>query len=125
MGKIQRFEEMDVWQVARSLIRSIYSISNNRLFSRDFGLRDQILRASVSIASNIAEGFERQSNPSFCRFLACARGSAAEVRAQLYLALDLGYISNADFTRLVSTCESVSRQLTGFIRYLKRATHKD
>jgi four helix bundle protein len=125
MGKIQRFEEMDVWQAARSLIRSIYSISSSRLFSRDFGLRDQIRRASVSIASNIAEGFESQSNPSFCRFLASARGSAAEVRAQLYLALDLGYISNEDFTRLVSTCESVSRQLTGFIRYLRRATHKD
>jgi four helix bundle protein len=125
MGKIQRFEEMKVWQAAQSLIRSILSISSSRLFSRDFGLREQIRRASVRIASNIAEGFEGQGNPSFCRFLASASVSAAEVRAQLYLALDLSDISNEDFTRVVSTCESVSRQLTGFIGYLKGATQKE
>ena len=119
MSKLSRFEEMEVWTLARTLNRRIYSVSAREAFSRDFGLRDQIRRASVSIASNIAEGFESQSNPSFIRFLATARGSAAEVRAQLYLALDLEYVSTIDFDSLSAICESISRQLTGLISYLK------
>jgi four helix bundle protein len=115
MGKLKRFEEMDVWKSARDLIRNVYSISKNSLFFHDFGLRDQIRRASISIASNIAEGFESQSNSIFCRYLASARGSAAEVRAQLIAAYDLGYISESDFKSLSSKAESISRQLTGFI----------
>ena len=124
MGELKRFEESEAWRSARDLVRSIYSISASRLFSADRALVDQIRRASVSIASNIAEGFDSQSNPSFCRFLACARGSAAEVRSQLYLALDLGYISKSDCGILVSKCECIGRQLTGFIEYLKRTTIK-
>jgi four helix bundle protein len=123
MGKFKRFEEMDMWISARALVKHIYAASKNPSFYRDFGLRDQIRRASVSIASNIAEGFESQSNPSFCRFLSSARGSAAEVRAQLYLALDLGYISGSDFERIASQAESISRQITGFINYLKKSPH--
>jgi four helix bundle protein len=76
------------------------------------------------MASNIAEGFDRQSNPSFCRYLASARGSVAEVRAQLHIALNLGYISSSDFALLVSRCESVGRQLTGFIAYLRKSSIK-
>ncbi len=124
MGKLKRFEEMEVWRMARELARRVYSVSANRAFFRDYALRDQIRRASVSIVSNIAEGFESQSNPSFCRFLASARGSTAEVRAQLYLAMDLGYISSSDFAALVSTSDSISRQLTGFIAYLKKCPYK-
>ena len=123
MSKLSRFEDMEVWTLARTLNRRIYSVSGTEAFSRDFGIRDQIRRASVSIASNIAEGFESQSNPSFIRFLATARGSAAEVRAQLYLALDLQYVSTTDFDSLSSTCESISRQLTGLINYLKSHPH--
>jgi four helix bundle protein len=119
MSKLPRFEEMEVWTLARTLNRRIYSVSAREACSRDFGLRDQIRRASVSIASNIAEGFESQSNPNFIRFLSTARGSAAEVRAQLYLALDLQYVSTIDFDSLSATCESISRQLTGLISYLK------
>ncbi len=89
MGKIKRFVDMDVWISGRALVRSIYSISENSRFFKDYGLRDQIRRASVSIVSNIAEGAESQSNSSFCRFLYLARASAAEVQAQLYVALDL------------------------------------
>ena len=102
----------------------IYSVSANGLFFRDFGLRDQIRRAAISIASNIAEGFESQTNRSFCRYLATARGSAAEVRAQLYLAQDLGYISEADSADLRSLCESVSLQISGFIRYLEGQAYR-
>jgi four helix bundle protein len=122
MGKLKRFEEAEVWQSARILVRSVYSFSRCQPFSTDYALREQIRRASVSIASNIAEGFDSQSNPTFCRFLASARGSVAEVQAQLYIALDLGYLSETDFALLVSLCESVGRQLTGFIAYLKRLT---
>lgn len=124
MGKLKRFEEAEVWQSARILVRSVYSVSRSRPFSTDYALREQIRRASISIASNIAEGFDSQSNPTFCGFLASARGSVAEVRAQLYIALDLGYISRPDFAILISRCESVGRQLTGFIAYLKKITDK-
>lgn len=114
---------MEAWKLARELSRNIYSVSGRSAFSRDYGLRDQVRRASVSIVSNIAEGFESQSNPSFCRFLAAARGSAAEIRAQLYVALDLDYISKSDFTNLLAKAECISRQTTGLIRYLRRFPH--
>jgi four helix bundle protein len=122
MGKIKRFEELEVWKSARNLAGMIYSVSKKPPLFADYGLRDQIRRASISIVSNIAEGFESQSNPSFCRYLASAGGSAAEVRAQLYLALDLRYVSLAEFTALISRTESISRQKTGFIKYLKRSS---
>ncbi len=119
MGKLKRFDESEVWQSARNLVKSIYSLSRAKTFSVDYPLRDQIRRASISVASNIAEGFDSQSNSTFCKYLASARGSAAEIRAQLYLALDQEYISKADFAILISRCESISRQLTGFIHYLR------
>jgi len=124
MGKLKRFEDMEVWISARELAKKIHAISQAPKFLKDYGLRDQIRRASVSIASNIAEGFESQSNPLFCRYLASARGSAAEVRTQLYIALDWGYISNSDFSALVSQTESISRQITGFINYLRNSPCK-
>ena len=124
MGRLRRYEDMEVWISARALVRSIYAISSNRLFSKDYGLRDQIRRASVSIASNIAEGSESQTNASFCRFLYSARASAAEVRTQLYLALDQTYISSAECAQLVSQSESISRQIKGFITYLQNSAHK-
>jgi four helix bundle protein len=92
MTIIKRFEEMEVWKLVRELTQCLYSISNNRLSSRDVGLREQIRRASIGIVSNIAGGFGSRSNPSFRRFQAAARGSTAEIRAQLYPACDLGYI---------------------------------
>jgi four helix bundle protein len=115
---------MEVWKAARKLVGSVYSISKNPLFLRDYGLRDQIRRASISVVSNIAEGFDSQSNASFCRFLALARGSAAEVRAQLYLELDLGYISISDFSSLSAQAECTSRQITGPINYLNKSSRK-
>jgi four helix bundle protein len=87
-------------------------------------LRDQIRRATVSIVSNIAEGSDSQSNPIFIRYLASARGSVAEVRTQLYLALDFGYISSEDCITLISQTESIGRQITGFMLYLKKSPIK-
>jgi four helix bundle protein len=124
MGKLRRFEDMEVWNLARDLAGAIYAVSGRCTFFHDYALRDQIRRASISIVSNIAEGFKSQSNPSFCRFLASARGSAAEIRAQLCLALDFGYIGNSDFATLANKSESISRQLTGLINYLKKSSFK-
>jgi len=110
MRKLKRFDETEVWKAARELAVGVYSVSQKPIFRGDYGLRDQIRRASISIVSNIAEGFDSQSNPSFCRYLASARGSTAEVRAQLYLAKDLGYISDTESSALLSRAESIGRQ---------------
>jgi four helix bundle protein len=88
MGTFRSFEDIEAWQKARSLTSRIYSESNSGKFQRDFGLRDQIRRASVAVMSNIAEGFERAGNKEFLQFLSIAKGSAGEVKSQLFVALD-------------------------------------
>ncbi len=117
--KIERFEDLPVWIDARKLVAKIYSFTNTARFSKDYGLRDQIQRSSVSILSNIAEGFERENNKEFVIFLKYSKGSAGEVRAQLYLAFDLGYISESDFRTSLNNIVSISKQLSSFIKYLK------
>jgi four helix bundle protein len=97
MAMIQHFEDMQAWQEARKLVKMIYSITNKELFSRDFGMRDQIRRASVSVMANIAEGFDCESKVEFARFLAIARRSAVEVQSLLYAALDTEYIDQKEF----------------------------
>ena len=97
MATIERFEDLEAWKIAREVTKEIYRVSKNDLFIRDFGLRDQICRASVSIMSNIAEGFERDGNKEFVNFLSIAKGSSGEVRSQLYVALDQNYISENEF----------------------------
>lgn len=119
MAKFNSFEEIQSWIKARELNFDIYNVtSSNNSFSNDFGLRDQIRRASVSISSNIAEGFERQSSKEFIRFLFIAKGSAAEVRSQLYLALDLQYLTKDKFIELQTKVNEVSKLLSGLIKYL-------
>ena len=88
MATIVRFEDLDAWKIARELTRDVYRVTSGEKFSRDFGLKDQIRKASVSIMSNVAEGFERDGNREFCNFLSIGKGSAGEVRSQLYVALD-------------------------------------
>ncbi len=90
-----RFEDLLVWQRARELTRVIYELTQGGAFARDFGLRDQIRRAAVSVMSNIAEGFERGSDTEFGHFLSIAKGSCGEVRCQLYVASDQGYVDTA------------------------------
>lgn len=119
MSSIQKFEDLKVWQKAREVNLEIYKLSNKGSFSKDFGLRDQIRRASVSVLSNIAEGFERNGNKEFNQFLSIAKASAAEVRAQLYVAKDLEYISNDEFTEVVNGLIEVSKMLSGLMSYLK------
>ena len=124
MAKINKFEEIQAWQKARELVKEIYKASNNLNFNRDFGLREQIRKAAVSILSNIAEGFERNGSKEFTHFLSIAKGSAGEVRAQLYVAKDLEYIDNEEFTKLFSLAEETSKLISGFITYLKNSEIK-
>ena len=93
MGRIERFEDLVAWQKARDLAKQIYFLTNKGPFSKNFGLRDQIRRASVSIMSNLAEGFDRGGRSEFHQFVVIAKGSCAEVRSQLYVALDVEYIT--------------------------------
>lgn len=113
------FEEMDVWKRARELVKFIYRVTKNKDFCRDFSLVDQIRRAAISVMSNIAEGFERGSNTEFIQFFFIAKGSAGEVRTQLYAALDQAYISREEFQAGKEICVDVSGQLSGLIQYLK------
>jgi four helix bundle protein len=113
MAKVERFEELVAWQKARKMTRQIYDVTKHAEFSKDFGLRDQIRRASVSVMSNIAEGFERAGRAEFHHFLVVAKGSCAEVRSQLYVALDAGYISKDIFAQMQTLAEEVSRIIGG------------
>ena len=119
MTTAKRFEDLKVWQRAKDLTNLVYKHSTEGAFSRDFGLRDQMRRASVSIMSNIAEGFESQTQAMFIRYLGIAKGSAGELRAQLYIAKDQGYISEGNFFEMVSLSEVCSKQLARFIQYLE------
>ncbi len=119
MRKIERFEDIEAWQMARKLTRAIYNTTKDGAFNRDFALRDQIRRASISIMSNIAEGFNRGGNKELAQFLFIAKGSTSEVQAQLYIALDADYIEQDKFDELYDLAANTSRILGGFIRYLK------
>ena len=118
MGTIKLFEEFDVWKTGRDIARRIYSLTRQKSFAGDFALSDQIRRASISIMSNIAEGYESQTKKTFIRHLAIAKASAGEVRSQLYIALDQHYITQSEFSELTELNRKVSRQLSALIRYL-------
>jgi four helix bundle protein len=121
MATIKRFEEIEAWQTARELARRIYALTNDGAISRDFGLRDQMRRASVSILSNIAEGFESRTRSLFIDFLGRAKGSAGELRAQAYVALDAGYFDQPQFDEIFNMTDKCSRQISNFMTYLKRS----
>jgi four helix bundle protein len=118
------FEEIEAWRKARELTREIYTCSNCGLFSKDYGLRDQIRRASVSLMSNIAEGFERSGTGEFVQFLAMAKGSPGEVRSQLYVALDQNYITTETFDQLLALATTTSRMISGLMDYLRKSKLK-
>ena len=114
------FEELIAWQKARELTKQIYQMTSTGEFSRDFGLRDQIRRAAVSIMSNIAEGYDRGGRAEFHQFLVIAKASCAEVRSQLYVAFDVGYIPESHFNTLKSYTEELSKILAG----LRKTVHQ-
>lgn len=118
--KVEKFEDLIAWQKARELAKSIYLATRREVFAKDHGLSGQIQRAAVSVMSNIAEGFERGSSADFHRFLVVAKASCAEVRAQLYLALDIGYINEAEFKLLQAQAEEVARLVGGLRASVER-----
>ena len=121
MGKaIERFEDITAWQLARELNRRIYKISARKPFSKDFALRDQIRRSALSVMSNIAEGFDRHKDKEFSYFLRVAKASCAEVRSQLYVALDVGHIDAKQLEELLAATHEVGRTIHGFQLYLNK-----
>ena len=117
--KIECFEEIKAWQEARRLANIVYTFTKRPSFSKDFGLRDQIQRAAVSVMANIAEGFERKTCKEFRNFLSMALASCSEVRSRLYVDLDQKYIEQADFDLAYTTCEQTSKLIFGFMKYLE------
>lgn len=124
MATFKKFEEIECWKRARELTRRIYKISNKAAFARDFGLKDQIRRAAVSVMSNIAEGCDRGGTGEFVQFLAIAKGSAAEVRCQLYVAADQGYIDECEFDELSGLATEAGSMVGGLIKYLRNSGYK-
>lgn len=118
MSTFKRFEDIEAWQLGRELTRDVYALTRQEPFARDFALRDQIRRACISITSNIAEGHERSSPRDFARFLTIAKASCAEVRSQLYVALDQHYVDPDNFERLTTLCRRIGAALAGLIRHL-------
>ncbi|GIL21549.1 MAG: four helix bundle protein [Bacteroidota bacterium] len=124
MSKINSFEELTVWQLSRELAKEIYAITQGETFFKDYSLKDQINRSCGSVMDNIAEGFERGGNKEFCQFLYIAKGSSGETRSQLYRAFDRGYINSNEFEILKEKVENISKQLSGFIHYIKKSDIK-
>ena len=114
-----KFQDLEAWQEARTLVRAIYQVTDSGAFARDFELRDQVRRTAEAIMSNIAEGCECGSHRDFCRCLYIAKGSAGAVRSLLHVALDLEYIDAATHDLLTKQATDLGRQITGFIKYLE------
>ena len=122
--KAKTFENLKVWQDSREFVKSIYELTSSTKFAKDFGLKDQIQRAAVSIMNNIAEGFERNNNKEFILFLKYSKGSAGEVRSMLYVAFDLNYISKSAFDKCYENVINIITQISNFIKYLRQYSSK-
>ena len=119
--KIEKFEDIESWKEARLLVKEVYQRFSNL---KDYGFRDQIQRAAISVMSNIAEGFDRNSNKEFVQFLVIARGSVSEVRSLSYASLDIGYIDKNTFSCISEHCLKLTNLINGFIRYLRTTDRK-
>jgi len=116
--KIEHFDEIKAWQLARELTKKIYLLTNKDKFARDFGLKRQIQNAACSAMHNIAEGFDSETNPEFIRFLRYAKRSCSEVQSELYVALDQKYISKDEFSDVYDHASQTRATIRGFIKYL-------
>jgi len=124
MASIEKFEDLKVWQKARDINLQLYKLTNNGAFAKDFALKDQVRRASISILSNIAQGFERNGRKEFVQFLSIAKASSGEIRSQLYAALDLEYITKDEFTIIIDKVVEVSKMISGLMNYLQTSEIK-
>ena len=118
MATIKKFEDLEIWQKARTLCNTIYPLTITGSFEKDYKLRDQINGSSGSVMDNISEGFERDGKNEFRQFLSISKGSCGEVRSQLYRALDRNHITKEQFDILKIQAEDISKQLNNFIKYL-------
>lgn len=119
MPTIARFEDIEAWKTARQLTRMIYALTEQGQFAKDFGLKNQIQRASVSVMSNIAEGFESRTQAQFLEYLGQSKASAGEVRCQLYIGLDLDYLTQEQFQQVFDLADKSSRQVARFMGYIE------
>ena len=118
MVKITRFEDLTIWKLSLKVTRLIYDLTSQNKFVKDFGLKNQMQRAIVSVSSNIVEGFEKNNNNEFIRYLKIAKGSIGEVRNQLYISRDINYINDKEFNYLNDLLLDLSNQIGKFISYL-------
>ncbi len=118
--KIKKFEDLEIWKLALKITKEIYDLTSKKEFSKDFNLKDQIRSAIISTSSNIVEGFEKNNNNEFIRFLKIAKGSVGEARNQLYIALAVDYITEQEFKKVNADLENLAGQIGGFIQYLIR-----
>ncbi len=124
MATFKSFTEIEAWQKARALTNTVYAVTKNPSFSKDFGLQDQMRRASVSIMANIAEGFGRSGSAEFQQYLAIAKGSTCEVVSHLYVAIDQRYISREEFAQISLLADETANLLGGLMKYIARSNIK-
>jgi len=122
---IERFEDIEAWKEARKIVKRVYRVCNVNGFKRDYSLADQMRRAAVSIMANIAEGYARNGNREFIRFLFIAKSSAAELQSHLYVAMDQGYIKEDDFKEIYQDLDKIQRMISNFIKYLKKTFKRE
>lgn len=120
MAKINTFENLEIWKLSLQITKLIYDLTAKNNFSKDFGLRDQIRRSIISVSSNIVEGFEKNNNNEFIRFLKIAKGSSGETKNQLHIALIVNYINKEEFNQVNEKLKCLSNQIGGFIVYLQK-----
>jgi len=124
MAAFKKFEEIHAWEKGRSITNHIFQVIQNSELRKNFALKDQLIRCSISITANIAEGFERNSNKEFCYFLAIAKGSTGELRSFLYVLLDNQFITKSDFEKLYQESQEIFAMLSKLIRYLSNSNFK-
>ncbi len=124
MATINKFEDLEIWQLAREICNKIFIITNKSHFYKDFSLKDQIRRSSGSIMDNISEGFEREGRKEFIQHLSISKGSAGECRSQLYRALDRKYIITSEFDEIYNMLVLENQKIRSFINYLKKSNYK-
>ena len=120
MGTVRRFEELECWREARELVSVVYELTKKCGFSKDFELKNQVRRSAVSVMANIAEGFHRNSNKDFMKFLDYSRASIAETLSHVYVALDQGYVGESDMEALKQQGDLVWRRINNLISYLNK-----
>ena len=118
--KIKKFEDLEVWKLSLKITKEIYDLTAKKDFSKDFNLKDQIRKAIISVSSNIVEGFEKNNNNEFIRFLKIAKGSVGEARNQLYIALAVDYIAKKEFKKINEKLKNLANQIGAFIAYLEK-----